>query len=134
MASRASIVRHSDELDWDSIDGCADTEGVMRWKALIGRSQDQSEGMACGLCEVPPGTRLEPHHHAEAEIYYVFEGSGEMLLGDEVITLRSGSVVYIPGDVTHGLRNTTDGTMRFLWIFPVDRYAEAVYHMDEKEF
>lgn len=42
------------------------------------------------------------HFHAKTdEIYYVIDGTGTMVLNDEVIELHKGVVVYVPKGVRH---------------------------------
>ncbi|MFO0950759.1 MAG: cupin domain-containing protein [Isosphaeraceae bacterium] len=42
------------------------------------------------------------HYHAKTdEVYYVIDGSGTMVLDDEVIELHKGVVVYVPRGVRH---------------------------------
>jgi len=42
------------------------------------------------------------HYHAQTdEVYYVISGSGQMVLGDQRIDVREGSVLYIPRGVPH---------------------------------
>ena len=37
------------------------------------------------------------------------------------------TVVYIPENAKHGLRNTGDEPLEVLWIFPTDCWEEIVY-------
>ena len=42
------------------------------------------------------------HYHKKTdEIYYVIDGSGQLVLGDEVIDVHKGVVVYVPRGVKH---------------------------------
>lgn len=42
------------------------------------------------------------HYHARTdEVYYVISGHGRMVLGDQEIDVRAGSVVYIPRGLPH---------------------------------
>ena len=50
-------------------------------------------------------------------------------------TVKKGSVVFIPGDAEHGVRNTSE-TEEFIWlyVFAVDEFGEVVYRFrDERE-
>lgn len=53
----------------------------------------------------------KPHYHKRStELYYVLEGSGEVLLDGVVQPVAKGSLVHIPPGVVHGAR----GQMRVL--------------------
>ena len=68
---------------------------------------------------------LEPHAdgpcaHARAandEIFYVIEGSPELLVGQEWVALEKGAFVRVPAGVMHDFRNTTDGAAGILNVF-----------------
>jgi quercetin dioxygenase-like cupin family protein len=58
--------------------------------------------------EVAGGGYVYPHSHPTHEFYYVTSGRGIMTVGDEEREIRQGDLVYIPPDVVHSLRPTTD--------------------------
>lgn len=45
----------------------------------------------------------QPHYHAngEVEIYFVFQGLGRVVVGNEVLPVERGSVVVTPAGTTH---------------------------------
>lgn len=45
----------------------------------------------------------EPHKHinGEAEIYFVIQGAGMVLVGDKKIAIAKGSIVVTPSETTH---------------------------------
>ncbi|MBV9327650.1 MAG: cupin domain-containing protein [Chloroflexi bacterium] len=76
---------------------------------------------------------LRPHsaigggaHPKHDEIYYVLSGHGTIRLGGdptsgdgaEVFRVEEGSVVYIPANTFHALRNDSDHDVVFLTIWP----------------
>ena len=88
-----------------------------------------------GICEVPPGARLDPHCHTQHEVYYVQHVSGDILLGEKIITVKPGSCIYVPGNLAHGIKNQGSSTLSLLWIFPTDTWSEVEYHMQpDKNF
>jgi quercetin dioxygenase-like cupin family protein len=38
-----------------------------------------------------------------------------------------GTAVFIPGAAEHGMRNDGTETVRFLYVFPVDRFEDVTY-------
>lgn len=52
------------------------------------------------MCQIPFAT---PHYHTngEAEIYFVLEGTGTVVVGGEVKPLEKGAVVVTPTDIAH---------------------------------
>ena len=51
------------------------------------------------------------------------------------MTVSPGTVVYVPENLTHGIRNAGSQTLTLLWFFPVNRWSDVKYHMEyEKEF
>ena len=46
--------------------------------------------------------RAKLHFHAKTdEFYYIIEGTGTMVLGDEIVDVKKGMVVYVPRGVKH---------------------------------
>ena len=58
---------------------------------------------------MPGGQQEGPHEHTGKEqLYYFTQGSGKMLLGEEIYPVRDGDAAYIPPNTQHALIN--DGT------------------------
>jgi len=75
----------------------------------------------------PPSGWLGRHRHPQAEVYHVLEGSGVVVLDGTEHSVTGGSVVFIPGDTEHGIRNTTDQLLRFVYAFATDSIEDVVY-------
>ena len=68
---------------------------------------------------VAPGKRAFPlhNHHANEEMFYILQGSGELRIGDEHYTLRAGDFIANPPggpDSAHQIINTGREEMRYL--------------------
>jgi quercetin dioxygenase-like cupin family protein len=62
-----------------------------------------------------PGQEQKPHTHAEAaKIYYVLEGEGTFVLGEEEHHLGPGHAVLSPAGERHGVRNEGPGRLILL--------------------
>ena len=65
------------------------------------------------------------HYHKEsAEVYYIVEGSGKMVLGDQTFDIRTGSLIYIPRGAPH--RGYGDFKALIVGVPPVDSQDEFV--------
>jgi quercetin dioxygenase-like cupin family protein len=63
------------------------------------------------LCAVRPLESSKEHAHAMDETFIITSGVGTLRLGGEGgehRKVRAGDVIYIPGDTTHILTNTSD--------------------------
>jgi mannose-6-phosphate isomerase-like protein (cupin superfamily) len=48
-----------------------------------------------------------PHHHAgSAELFYVLDGSAQLLSGEHVVTANRGDLVVVPPGMTHAFAAT----------------------------
>jgi len=91
--------------------GVADIKRVLRQKAGEGRF----EGF--GLLRVPPKGIFPKHVHPEREeIYYVISGSGTLMIEDKEMALSEGTLIYISGDVPHGLSNSAEKPFEVLYV------------------
>jgi mannose-6-phosphate isomerase-like protein (cupin superfamily) len=64
---------------------------------------------------LPAGQSTTPHHHVQTEeIYYILEGQGRMVVGEEDRTVGPGDAVAIPPGAFHQITNTGIGVLKFL--------------------
>ena len=63
------------------------------------------------------GGQVPWHNQEQEEIYFIVEGTGEMCLGEERVTLSSGQAVYIPTGVFHQLTNIGATTLRMIYCY-----------------
>ena len=69
-----------------------------------------------------------PHYHkVAAELYYVLDGSGVIVLDGEEHPLEPGSIVHIPPGVVH----TTRGRMKALIVGIPDISDDDLYFVDD---
>jgi quercetin dioxygenase-like cupin family protein len=75
------------------------------FKATLFRSERLMLGLNC----LHPGQEQHSHvHGGQDKFYFVVEGTGEFVVGDERRTAGEGMVVWAPADVGHGVVNTGD--------------------------
>jgi hypothetical protein len=89
---------------------------------------------------LPDGGYLALHRHTHAEIYYVISGAGIVTIGEEEYRVKTGSVVYIPGDALHGARSLRSGEgegegegLKWLYVFAAGDFGEVVYRFEGDE-
>lgn len=61
-----------------------------------------------------PGESLKPHITPVDVFFYVLEGTPDILVGDEKITVETDSLVESPKDIVHCLYNNSDKIARVL--------------------
>lgn len=60
---------------------------------------------------------VKKHKHLEhSEHVYILEGAGEMLLGDKMIIVKKGDMVFIPKNTPHSLKVTSSTPVKVLSI------------------
>jgi mannose-6-phosphate isomerase-like protein (cupin superfamily) len=92
---------------------------------LLAEGQFGAHNLAVTWVEGEPGSQQPVHAHADSEQAYVIVcGSGRMILGDEEREVGPGTLVFIPPDTPHAIRN--DGNEPLVYVsatsppFPAD--------------
>jgi oxalate decarboxylase/phosphoglucose isomerase-like protein (cupin superfamily) len=47
--------------------------------------------------------------------------------------VTAGSAVFVPGDAEHGIRNTGEGPLRFVYAFATDAVDDVVSRFSDQE-
>ena len=76
-----------------------------------------TENLTVGICEVPPRSTMDPHHHVEEEVIYILEGHGHCNVEGDDIPIEPDTLVHFPSDVEHFTANESDEVMRFVFCF-----------------
>ncbi|WP_245700040.1 cupin domain-containing protein [Geodermatophilus siccatus] len=123
-------VRHSDEVEpqvWDD-----PVRGEVSFRVLFSADRTPTSALYTGLTEVAPGGRLGLHRHGQAEVYHLVEGSGVVVLDGVEHPVTAGSAVFVPGNAEHGIRNTGEGPLRFVYAFATDSVDDVVYRFSDE--
>ncbi|WP_440953678.1 cupin domain-containing protein [Methanococcoides sp. FTZ1] len=64
--------------------------------------------------ELKPGESLKLHKTPMNVFFYVLEGSGIVVIGDEEETVSKDTLIESPKGIPHLLRNESDSLFRFL--------------------
>ncbi len=69
-----------------------------------------SENLVAELVCYEPGQTTVPHlHPRQDEIFHVIAGKGTIVVGEEIVPVSAGSVVFGPLGVRHGVSNCVPG-------------------------
>jgi len=81
----------------------------------ISKKQDNAELSIC-FEELLPSAVIPIHKHLHTdEFFYFFSGNGLVVIDDEEISFKAGTVAFVPRDTWHGIRNT--GTEKTFFSF-----------------
>ncbi len=83
----------------------------------------QSANLLLGLNCLEPGQTQSAHAHGDQDkFYFVLEGEGEFMVGDEKQKAGAGAVVWAPAGVDHGVINTrSQGLVLLVGIAPAPK-------------
>ena len=77
---------------------------------------DQLSGVSAGMAVLEPGASPHPPHtHPEEEFLIVAEGTGEIECNGKVTEAGPGAIMYVAGNILHGVTNTGKTNMIFYW-------------------
>ncbi len=65
---------------------------------------------------VKPGKTSYLHKLKTSEVYYLLEGEGKMMIGEESADVHSGQAIYIPPSTKQCIQNTGTTDLKFLCI------------------
>lgn len=123
------VIRNSTDVDLETWDD--PVRGQVSFRVLISRDRTPTAALYTGLTEMAPGGWLGRHRHTATEVYHLIEGTGVVVLDGEEHPVTAGSAVFIPGDVEHGIRNTGEGPLRFVYAFPTDSFEDVRYRFTD---
>ena len=93
-------------------------------KGVIGRvvigKADGARNFCMRVFELPQGAVSHHHTHAFEHEVFVYAGRGEVLREGNWVAVQPGSVVFIPGDEEHQLRNIGEDPFVFVCLVPSD--------------
>jgi quercetin dioxygenase-like cupin family protein len=76
----------------------------------------EGDRMIVGLMRMKAGTGAEPHSHPNEQWIYILEGTFRATIGEKHIDVKPGSVVYVPANVVHAGKATSDGDVVFFTV------------------
>ncbi|KAL4806127.1 RmlC-like cupin domain-containing protein [Aspergillus unguis] len=108
--------------------------GTVTWRTLLSTPNTPSTSLSAGLASCAPYTgSLALHRHTQAEIYYITSGSGVVIIEGTEHRVSAGSVVFIPGDAEHGVRNEESEALEWFYVFPTGAFGDVIYRFSGDE-
>lgn len=99
-----------------------DVEAVSRFAGIYSKpllSQNTGSGaVTMSELTLKPGAVLPRHVHVVEEAFFVVEGTGEAVAGEESEKVAAGAAILAPAGVPHGFRNTGDQDLRIICMYP----------------
>jgi mannose-6-phosphate isomerase-like protein (cupin superfamily) len=98
---------------------------------LLADAGETGGKLTSNLAHFEPGNAgAPPHHHSRgAELFYVLDGSLQMLLGDEVTVFTKGDLVVVPPGVHHAFAPAPDASADVLIVFAPGTERFAYYRL-----
>src|SRR4051812_12168356 len=72
-----------------------------------------AEHLTTTLAVIEPGGQQRIHSHPPEQVYFILEGSGLMIVGDETQRVGPGDCIFIPSGQPHGLKNDGAVVLRY---------------------
>lgn len=135
-------VVHLSESDITALqkEGYNDSHGRVNWHTLFSSDRTPTSDLVAGIASCPPkptepGTSqgfLAHHRHTHAELYFVLRGEATVFVDETQYKCKAGSVVFIPGNAEHGVRNESEDE-EFVWYycFASDSFGDVKYRFTE---
>lgn len=100
----------------------SDEVKLAKMKSLVGPDEGWGDYV---MREVELGSLgyTPKHLHDWPHINYVLEGEGELFIDGEVKKIKEGSVMYVPSNIIHQYRNTSEARFRFICIVPKEGHV-----------
>jgi mannose-6-phosphate isomerase-like protein (cupin superfamily) len=100
--------------------------GDVTWQTLISGEKTISNGLILGVATFPPHGILHLHRHTPPEFYFCLTGSGIVTLDGIEHQIMSGSAIFIPSNVEHGVVAGAEG-LTFAYGFGEDAFSAIEY-------
>lgn len=105
-------VKHVEDVPSEAVSAGT---GTLR-QVLIG--PDEAPNFAMRRFVMEPGGGMPAHTNTVEHEQYVLRGGASIGIGEEIVQVRAGNVVYIPAGVPHWYEVTGEEPFEFLCIVP----------------
>ena len=82
----------------------------------ISQAKHGVNGISFCVEQMEPGSKMRIHKHLNNdELIFINKGEGILTLGEQSIEVKTGTVVFVPRGVWHGLENTGKENIRMVF-------------------
>jgi len=75
----------------------------------------ETRNFFCDVYCLEPGQEQKVHAHKdEDKLYFVLNGRGTFLVGDETQEHGEGQIIFAPAGSNHGVKNTSEARLKLL--------------------
>ena len=101
-------------------------EGALAFHDFLLSEESYGAGKLFSRTELPAGASIGEHRHdGEFEVYYLLEGTAEVLDGGVWTTMRRGDMHLCASGESHALRNSSAEEAQLLMLILNDSAAKA---------
>jgi mannose-6-phosphate isomerase-like protein (cupin superfamily) len=110
------MIRYRKDMYTEDCDNCHEGVGRLALHVVLdGKEQTDITFMHDDILE--PGVTIGEHlHEGSAEIYFVADGEGIMIVDGKEYPISNGDVSWCNSGHSHGIKNSTKSAMRLLVI------------------
>jgi quercetin dioxygenase-like cupin family protein len=109
------VVSHFDTIASQQFDG--DVVKGVTGRIAIGQ-KDGAPNFCMRIFTIAPGGYTPRHSHDWEHEILVHAGTGQVLQSGEWQDISSGSIIFVPGNEEHQLRNNSDADLTFACLIP----------------
>lgn len=108
------MIRYRKDMKNDVCENCHEGVGKLALHLVLdGKEQTDVTFMHDDILE--PGATIGEHlHDGSAEIYYVVDGKGTMIVDGKEYPIGSGDVSWCNSGHSHGIKNSTESPMHMI--------------------
>jgi mannose-6-phosphate isomerase-like protein (cupin superfamily) len=102
--------------------------GDLTWHTLFSQPSTPTSDLSAGVATCPPHTGcFRLHSHAQAEIYYILEGRGIVIIDGTEHPVEKHCALFIPKNAEHGVVNSTEDELKWLYVFATGAFTDIQY-------
>ena len=81
---------------------------------ILSADEMYGKGRVCSIMSLEPGHEVGRHRHeGDGEVFYILSGKGKYLLGDELVDVEKGDVLFVDDGEEHYMVNTGDELLEY---------------------
>ncbi len=92
--------------------------GPLGYKNVIIGPDEGADNVSLRVFLIPKGKHSKEEEHPHDHLVYILEGECNVLLGDELHSVKEGDVVWVKPNEHHRFDNAGEGTLKFICVIP----------------